>query len=287
MGIADSWALMTVHGQVDPATGIARGEAAAEKAIALDPDLAEAHAALGLLKGAAWDARGAEREYQRAIQLNPSYDRAYVREGTMRFVLGDFTGAERLIRQAETLNPDALALPLIRAELYHYWRRYNDSINLARQIGRVAPHDPTVHKILMRDFIMLHRPEEALAEAAEIQKDEPNPAIRESQMAAALAAAGRTADARRLFDEAMRVTGEYSLDPNSIVLGFANMGDRENTLKWLRKALDARAPDIGSDQWDPALDFVRNDPEYRAIFAAYSEMRNGEPANPMTRAALQ
>jgi hypothetical protein len=54
-----------------------------------------------------------------------------------------------------------------------------------------------------------------------------------------------------------------------------------------KKALDARTPGIDSDPWDPALDFVRNDPEYRAIFATVSKMRNGESANAVTQAALR
>jgi hypothetical protein len=87
----------------------------------------------------------------------------------------------------------------------------------------------------MRDFIMLHRPEEALADAVEIQKDEPNLAVRESQMAVGLAAVGRLAEARELFDEAIGITGEDALDPIGIALGFAYMVERENTLEWLKR----------------------------------------------------
>lgn len=76
MGIADAYGLMTVHGQIAAETGIRLGERAARQAIAIDPGLAEAHAALGLLRTAQWDWNGAAAEYERAIELNPSYDRA-------------------------------------------------------------------------------------------------------------------------------------------------------------------------------------------------------------------
>lgn len=115
MGIADAYGLMAVHGQIDEATGVERGERAARKAIELDPSLAEAYAALGLLECAQWRWQEADEQYRRAIEFNPSYDRAYSRAGVVRFYLGDFPAAERYMREAETLDPYSTALPLIRA----------------------------------------------------------------------------------------------------------------------------------------------------------------------------
>src|SRR5262249_43100969 len=56
---------------------IPRAKVAATKALALDDELAEAHAAMGHIKMADWDWSGAEREFQRAIMLNPNYATAH------------------------------------------------------------------------------------------------------------------------------------------------------------------------------------------------------------------
>ena len=108
-GIADAYGLMMAHGQMDYSTAVGRGEQAARKALELDPSLAEAHAALGLIESARWQWNDAAAEYQRAIELNPSYDRAFVRAGVNRFELGDFVSAERLMRESERLNPYSIS----------------------------------------------------------------------------------------------------------------------------------------------------------------------------------
>ena len=52
----------------------AQAEEAAKKALAIDPNLAEAHTALGQTREVIhFDYKGAEREYRRAIELNPKY----------------------------------------------------------------------------------------------------------------------------------------------------------------------------------------------------------------------
>ena len=139
MGIADAYGLMAANGQMPAHLAIQDCEEAAAKAISLEPSLAEAHAPLGLLKMNQWDWRAADEEIQRSIVLNPNYDRAYVRAGLVRFYLGDFAEADRLIRRAETLRPYSLSLPIIRAELYYYARRYDDALDLSRHVQTIDP----------------------------------------------------------------------------------------------------------------------------------------------------
>jgi tetratricopeptide (TPR) repeat protein len=61
-----------VYGYVPPGTGLAEQKAAAQKALALDPGLADAHAALGAARTIEWDWAGAEAEFRGAIDLDPN-----------------------------------------------------------------------------------------------------------------------------------------------------------------------------------------------------------------------
>jgi TolB-like protein len=261
MGIADTYGLMTVNGLIEPREGIAKGELAARKAIQLDPGLAEAHAALGLLKTAAWDWNGAEHEYRQAIGLNPSYGRAYERAGVLRFYAGDFPGAERMMRQAETLSPYSLLLPLIRAELYYYWRRYDESVKLIRRVQTVDARNVNAFALLARDFLAEGRAAEALESARKLAHMAPG---RFLELAECLAAVGRTADARRLMARALK---SRSFNPYVLAVAYAGMKDQSQALEWLARALAGRTPDLPSARWEPAFDFVRGDPRFQTIIA--------------------
>ena len=85
---------------------------AAVNALKLDPLLAEAHAAMGLLHSRERDWENAQRSFQRAIQLNPSLTRTYTNYVTSTLIpLGK---AARLLEEA--LRADPLSLD-VRREL--------------------------------------------------------------------------------------------------------------------------------------------------------------------------
>jgi TolB-like protein/Tfp pilus assembly protein PilF len=267
VGIADAYGLMMAHGQIDYSTAVGRGEQAARKALELDPSLAEAHAALGLIESARWQWNDAAAEYQRAIELNPSYDRAFVRAGVNRFVLGDFVSAERLMRQSERLNPYSVSLPLIRAELYYYWRRYNDSEDLIRDVQKAEPHNATAFQLLARDFLAQHQPMPALQAAQSGAALFPDNVVYNAELVPCLNAAGYSADAAELLHAVLHPHGTGPLDDYGLALLYARLGDKDNTLKHLQDAWDHHVPDLPSMRWDPALDVVRDDPRYRALAA--------------------
>ena len=68
-----------------------------------------------------------------------------------------------------------------------------------------------------------------------------------------------------MLDEVLHPHGLDPVDPYDLALMYARMGDKENTLKSLEKALAQRVSDLASMRWDPAFDLVRGEPRYRAI----------------------
>jgi tetratricopeptide (TPR) repeat protein len=263
MGISDAYGLMTLHGEVDAATGIAKAKEAAVKAIELDPTLAEAHSALGLASFVSWDWRGAEREYQRTMELNPSYGRPYVRLGVPRFYAGDFRNAESLILQAESLSPYSLSLPIIRSQLYYYGRRYDDSIKLARDVQKVDPHNTTAMAMLACDFWQQGKTGDALDMVRKVKEAEPGYQL---ELMPCVAAIGDLSPAKKARDE------------NAYVVAVASTAthDRERVLAWLEKALAERTPDLPEARFEPNFDFVRGDKRFAAVIA--QELAGG-PSN--------
>ncbi len=105
-GIADTYTVLVNHGHEAAATAHPKARAAAEKAIALDPNLAEAHASLGLIYlESDHDPVLAEREMRRAVELSPNYATAYHWLGLVLDYLGRDEEARAAMERALELDP--------------------------------------------------------------------------------------------------------------------------------------------------------------------------------------
>jgi TolB-like protein/Tfp pilus assembly protein PilF len=113
VGLADSYAEQVFFGVLAREERLAKAQAAADKALALDDQLGEAYNSLAGIKEW-WDLEDAEAMYRRALELNPNYARAYYWYG---FLLSDSLGryeeALALYRKAAELDP--LSAPIIVA----------------------------------------------------------------------------------------------------------------------------------------------------------------------------
>src|SRR5713101_2266463 len=94
-------------------------EAASHKALELDPELAEAHAASGLAFALRKDFAKAQKEFEIAIQLNPKLYEAYYFYARTSFQRGDLTKAAELYEQASRLNPDDYQAVSLLVAVYH------------------------------------------------------------------------------------------------------------------------------------------------------------------------
>ena len=83
-----------------------KAEAAARKALEIDPGLAEAHSALGYVElFYHWNREKGGRELLRAIDLNPNYSTAYLNYGILLLTQARFKEALEQLRKAQDLEP--------------------------------------------------------------------------------------------------------------------------------------------------------------------------------------
>ena len=106
VGLADSYSLQVYFGSLAPEEGLAKAQAAANKALLLDDQLGEVYNSLAGIKHEGNDPKGAEAMYRRALELNPNYATAYIWYGELlRNYLGRFEEALALDRKAAELDP--------------------------------------------------------------------------------------------------------------------------------------------------------------------------------------
>ena len=200
-GLADAYgyiSIRTLDGMPwDKAQALMRP--AALKALALDPDRAEAHAAMGIVHSRDRKWANAQHEFEQALALNPSLSQVYTAYSffTLR-PLRKFDQAEQLVRLA--LHNDPLSLDVWRelGELQFTAGRYDEAIGLLEHVRAVDPELPFADMFLGRALVFRGRIDEALAiyDAMDAQRHSV-PQYR----AYAYVRAGRRADAQRLAVE--------------------------------------------------------------------------------------
>jgi serine/threonine protein kinase/cytochrome c-type biogenesis protein CcmH/NrfG len=268
-GIADAYAYMSLptYEGVPVAKAQALMRTAATKALELDPDLAEAHAAMGLVyaRDMAW--ASSERHFEQAIALNPSLSQVYTSYSffTLR-PLREFDKAEHLLKIA--LQRDPLSLDVWRemAQLYFTVGRYDEAIDLLQRVRAVDPQLPAVEVVLARALACRGRLDEALALYDAIESHGPAGAPTSFRVpegvphykAYAYVKAGRRSDAERLATE----NDQYPYRATIIYAALADLDRAFEALAQTARREPQRIPLLLT--W-PEMAPLRSDPRFSAV----------------------
>jgi TolB-like protein/Flp pilus assembly protein TadD len=130
--LADGHSITCIYWTVS-ADNLAAAERASSKALALRPDLAEAHVSRGLSHFAARQNTEAIAEFETALRPNPNLFDAYYFYGRVRFQRGELQQAAELFEKAEQINEDDFQSPILLRQIYHSQGRLNDARQAARR----------------------------------------------------------------------------------------------------------------------------------------------------------
>ena len=149
-GLADAYNLQSWWGGLTPEESARRGREAAEKALALSPQLAEAQDALGFVHFYYdYDFAGAETRFRKAIEISPGLAMTHYWYAGLLSATGRHEEAIARIRAAQELDPLS---PLINADAgwyYFYARRYREAIRECRRILAVDPEYAWAHQCVL------------------------------------------------------------------------------------------------------------------------------------------
>ena len=170
-GLADSVLLLFNNHQAIPREEAhIVAENALDRALALNPELADAHASLGLLKHQVWgetrsgpELDEAEAAYLRAIELNPNHPRAYMWFAAARADELRFNEAIALYLKALQIDPLGRIPYSNLPNLYAALGRNDDALELYLKAVRIHPEHPTVYQNLSNQLAGLGRLDEAIA----------------------------------------------------------------------------------------------------------------------------
>jgi TolB-like protein/DNA-binding winged helix-turn-helix (wHTH) protein/Tfp pilus assembly protein PilF len=277
-GLADCYSGLTWHGFRSPADALPKAQAAARKAIEIDPQSAEAHASLGLVLYHRWDWPRAEAEFKRALQLDPQYANAHHWYGDYLSVRGRHDEALIEARQALELDPLNLMIGSWVGLRYYLARKYDRAIEQSQNTVALDPNFAAAHLLLGESYVQMGLHNESIAELQKAAMLSGNSPLYLAQVAVAHAAAGRKTEALRIVPQLQEIAGRSYVSPYAVAQVYAALNDKEQTFKWLQRAYDDRAVWMTYLAVDPVFDSFRSDQRFQDLLRRVGLPQSGSAA---------
>ena len=262
--LSDVYVRLLFNSNMPATEAYAKARAAAEKALALDDALAEAHSALGSVKVLAdWDWSGAEREFQRAIALNPNYPGAHAEYGhkILSAVMGRYDDGLAELRRAQGLDPLSVQIAAQIGWVYNHARRWEQSVAQFQNTLELGSKSPQPQIGLADNYVHLGRFPEAIAALDEATAVAGDFEYLKGYRGWALGLAGRTDEAQQTLRELEKTAPRKRVDPDAFALVYTGLGDHDRAIAWLRKAYDEHSAEMIFLR-TPSWDSLRSDPRF-------------------------
>ena len=242
---------------------LAKAKAMAEKALRLDPTLAEAHATLGLLCHTDYDLRRAEEEYRRAIELKPSYATAHQWYSALLHAELRWDEALREIEKAAELDPLSGVIISNLGAYYHTRRDFSraaEKYRIAVELGFEGAHANLLEAYgMMKTYDQMDKEGEAWARSVQ----DAYPGARTEVNVYKAYYRGDKEAVRRLLSD-LESHMQDNVAPLAYVVGcfYFFLGDNDKGFEWLERAYSMREWSLLGIQYYWDLDAVRTDPRY-------------------------
>ena len=238
---AETLAAITGHEQLD--SGIGRAREAASRAMALEPDLAEGHLALGWVR--LWydfDWNGAETSFHRALELAPGNAEVLRAAGMMAHIQGRHEEALGYCLRALEQDPLSISSYTFVARVYRAMRRLPEAADAFRKGLEISPDATSIHCLLAFVLDEQGRRDEALAEALQ----EPAEWARLFALGILHHNSGRPEESQRSLESLIAVGANSAAYQIAVV--HAVRGEVDASFEWLERAYVQR---------DSGLAFIR------------------------------
>jgi tetratricopeptide (TPR) repeat protein/TolB-like protein len=265
-GLADSLTLLSFYEIVSPSEVMPAARRAAQKAIELDPNLAEAHASLAdvfLHFDRDWQA--ADREYRRSIQCNPDYALGYHWYANLLSARGQHEAAHMAIMHALEINPVSIITLVWAGVTSHLAHQFDEAIRHYQSALELDPQFIWAHMYMAQALEQKGNFKEALREFETTIKLAGGNNCVKAMKAHAHAVAGDKSSAREILDELKSAPSQRCMPSYDIAATYAALGDSRQMVSWLNRACSERNMKLFTLTQDPRFDPLRRCSEFKEI----------------------
>jgi DNA-binding SARP family transcriptional activator/TolB-like protein len=254
--------LLGYYSVTPPAASRSWALEAAERAVALDNSLAEAHASLAYVEMSfEWDWAAADRASQEGLRLNPESTMALYSRATFLSWVGRHEEAVAVTKRAIELDPVAPHVSTWLGIYYFMARRYDEAIGHLNKVVALEPDYRDAHIWLCYSYAKKGMHEEAARESERVT------GYRQSWWPEAwiLAVAGQSAQARNLINQIPAEESETPVSSYFLAPILGELGEKDRAFAALERAYRGRTPMMAVLKVDPRIDSLRDDPRFEDL----------------------
>lgn len=262
-GLAYCYSQLSTH-VLPPREFVPKARMAVIKALELDSQLAEAHAAYAsLLFWYDWEFDRAEEEFLLAVELNPNYTEAPQWCAYLYLTMGRFDDAFEMLKQAQSRDPLSIPVSSSFGEFLYFTRRFEEAVV---ECEKTLQMDPTFARALYYrtlSWIGLGKLTEAIEFLKVVIERRPEAKqIGTFLMAIALARAGQQEASRQILAGLELYAQTNYIPPYYLALITANLGETDRAFYWLEKAWQEHSGWLPYLNLDSMLDSLRTDARF-------------------------
>jgi eukaryotic-like serine/threonine-protein kinase len=264
LGLADYYYVLSDYAPVSAYEVSPKARAAAQKALAIDDTLAEAHAVLAGSYQNLWEWESAEREFRQAIALDPN-------NGSTRHWYGLFLSflarnEEALVQMKRAVEIDPLSLPFNTSlgSAYAGARQYDLALDQFKKTIDMDPNYAGAHGNLSGVYLDMGKYDlwfEEWKKSATLANDREELAIAEGG-AQVYAKSGFRPAVTRVIELQKDLSQRRYVDSGNIAYYYAQLGDKDQTFAWLEKAFTQKAESLQLIKSVKAMEPFHSDPRY-------------------------
>ena len=269
VGISDTYMGLGIPdvmlGVIPPQESVRKARNAADKALEIDPTLAEAYASRAHVKWKERDWAGADEDFKHSIELNGNYSNAHRFYAIYLVSMGRSEEAVREVRRSEELEPLSVSVKAHLAFIFYFARRYDEAIAAGKKAVELDAMSTVAHQRLGSAYEQTGMFPEAIAEFQKAVDGSNRVQLAVASLAHAFALAGKRAEAEKLLAELKERSGSEYVSSYLIAEIYVALGEKEAAFNLLDKAYDERSIDLVLAKVDPRLDPLRDDPRFQEL----------------------
>jgi tetratricopeptide (TPR) repeat protein len=265
-GLADVYGSLPLWHVQPPSVSAPKAMEAVNRALSLDPNLAEAHSALAYIRMPFYEWATVEREFKEAIRLDRNLSPSHAGYSALLASLGRHEEALAEARTAQALDPLDVESRVMVGSVSYLARDFDRAIDeLLRALEMDKDHGNTHYWLGLTLLAQRKFPqavEELIKARSTIGEDDQDELV--AQLVA-YGAWGKTSDARKLLHDLHAMAGKRWVAPSSFAIAYGGLGDIGKVLDYLEQAYAEHDPFLVFLKTEPIWDPYRAEPRFKRL----------------------